>query len=77
VRRVVDDGHSAYDVAREVGVGVGSLFFWVRRYRQFAQASRLSGQAFRPKRTTQIEPNEAGTLVAYLRRGRGGSTGVD
>ena len=36
VRRVVRDGHSVSDAAREFGVSEGSLFFWLRRYRQLA-----------------------------------------
>lgn len=34
VRRVVRDGRSVSDTAREFGVSEGSLFFWLRRYRQ-------------------------------------------
>ena len=37
VRRVVEDGWSVGAVAREMGVGEGSLFFWVRRYRQMTR----------------------------------------
>lgn len=36
VRRVVRDGRSVSDTAREFGVSEGSLFFWLRRYRQLA-----------------------------------------
>ena len=36
VRRVVRDGRSVSDAAREFGVSEGSLFFWLRRYRQLA-----------------------------------------
>lgn len=36
VRRVVHDGRSVSDTAREFGVSEGSLFFWLRRYRQLA-----------------------------------------
>ena len=62
VRRVIEDGCSVCDVAREMGVSEGSLFFWVRRHRQFMQPS-LSA--------TRIEPSpEIGSLVAYLRRAR-------
>lgn len=43
VRRVVHDGRSVSDVAREFGVSEGSLFFWLRRYRQLAaNRQRLS-----------------------------------
>lgn len=47
VRRVTEDGHSVSDIAREMGVGRGSLFFWVRRHRQFAAAARE--RALRPE----------------------------
>ena len=69
VRRVVEDGRSVCDVAREFGVSEGSLFFWVRRYREFAYQARMRGAAVsdagRP-----ASPSHAGTgsLVAYLRR---------
>ena len=36
VSRVVRDGRSVSDTAREFGVSEGSLFFWLRRYRQLA-----------------------------------------
>lgn len=36
VRRVVRDGRSVSETAREFGVSEGSLFFWLRRYRQLA-----------------------------------------
>ena len=36
VSRVVRDGRSVSDTAREFGMSAGSLFFWVRRYRQLA-----------------------------------------
>ena len=43
VRRVVRDGRSVSDTAREYGVSEGSLFFWLRRYRQLAaDRQRLS-----------------------------------
>ena len=43
VRRVVRDGRSVSDAAREFGVSEGSLFFWLRRYRQLAaNRQRLS-----------------------------------
>ncbi len=62
VRRVTEDGCSVCDVAREMGVSEGSLFFWVRRHRQFMASAR--GMA-------RIEATpEMGSLVAYLRRAR-------
>jgi transposase-like protein len=63
VRRVVEDGRSVTDVAREMGVSEGSLFFWLRRYRQFTPAY---GQA------RAEPPHPARSLVAYLRRARAG-----
>ena len=61
VRRVAEDGCSVSDVAREMGVSQGSLFFWVRRYRQFATTPMHA----------HVEPaTEPGSLVAYLRRAR-------
>ena len=43
VRRVVRDGRSVSETAREFGVSEGSLFFWLRRYRQLAaNRQRLS-----------------------------------
>ncbi|MDQ2701693.1 MAG: transposase [Pseudomonadota bacterium] len=61
VRRVAEDGCSVCDVAREMGVSKGSLFFWMRRYRQFAPTrTHAHGDA----------ANEVGSLVAYLRRTR-------
>ena len=81
VRRVVEDGRSVGDVARELGVSQGSLFFWVRRYRQFALAVRegsrvLRGQAMpvrvaRERELLQVaaqSTTDAGSLVACLRR---------
>ena len=81
VRRVVEDGRSVGDVARELGVSQGSLFFWVRRYRQFARAVRegsrvLRGQAMpvrvaRERELLQVaaqSTTDAGSLVACLRR---------
>lgn len=68
VKRVAEDGCRVCDVAREIGVSEDSLFFWVRRYRQFARiactrASRPAMKAQQHERT--LEP---GSLVAYLRR---------
>lgn len=63
VRRVVEDGRSVQDVASEMGVGEGSLFFWLRRYRQLRP----------PGRHVRVEtPHPARSLVAYLRRARAG-----
>lgn len=81
VRRVVEDGRSVGDVARELGVSQGSLFFWVRRYRQFARAVRertrmLRAQSAQPRVAREHEllqfaaqsTSSAGSLVACLRR---------
>jgi transposase-like protein len=81
VRRVVEDGRSVGDVAREFGVSEGSLFFWVRRYREFARsvresASMLRGQGQLPRVSREREllqvaarsTEGAGSLVACLRR---------
>lgn len=81
VRRVVEDGRSVGDVAREFGVSQGSLFFWVRRYRQFARSVResarlLRGQSMharvaRERDLLQVAAEstaDAGSLVACLRR---------
>lgn len=80
VRRVVEDGRRVCDVAREAGVGEGSLFFWVRRYREFAQCAhggaaspRDAGAGLRSRAPSQgsADPiREAGTLVAYLRHAK-------
>lgn len=64
VRRVAEDGCSVPHVAREMGVGEGSLFFWMRRHRQFLRPSLA------PSRL-EASP-EVGSLVAYLRRARRG-----
>ena len=61
VRRVIEDGLSVHDVASEMGVGEGSLFFWLRRYRQLTPTGRHA-------RVETSRP--AGSLVAYLRRAR-------
>ncbi|GHC00575.1 transposase [Thermomonas carbonis] len=81
VRRVVEDGRSVGDVAREFGVSQGSLFFWVRRYRQFACSVRESTRALRghgaglrvtpDRELLQVAAQstaDAGSLVACLRR---------
>lgn len=59
VRRIAEDGRSVDDVAREMGVGKGSLRFWLRRYRQVAPAQVPAAPSY-----------PARSLVAYLRRGR-------
>lgn len=61
VRRVVEDGRSVHDVAGEMGVGEGSLFFWLRRYRQLRPS---------PRHARVETPHPARSLVAYLRRAR-------
>lgn len=74
VRRVVEDGRSVVEVAREMGVSEGSVFFWVRRYRQFANAARAAQPAASGNRVLtmgnreQATPHGTGSLVAYLRR---------
>ena len=83
VRRVVEDGRSVCDVAREFGVSEGSLFFWVRRYREFARSVRESASLLRGQAAPACMPRErellqvaarstegAGSLVACLRRSR-------
>ena len=71
VRRVVEDGCSVCEVARQTGISEGSLFFWVRRYRQFLRGARAGGGgealAGSP-RASETHAAELGTLVAYLRR---------
>lgn len=62
MRRVVEDGRSVCVVALELGVSKGSLFFWVRRYREFALGTSV------PLRTDADPALAPGTLVAYLRR---------
>lgn len=81
VRRVVEDGRSVGDVAREFGVSQGSLFFWVRRYRQFARNVRESARMLRGQppharvaregellQVAALSTADAGSLVACLRR---------
>ena len=81
VRRVVRDGRSVSETAREFGVSEGSLFFWVRRYRQFARNVRESARMLRgqPPHVRVAREGEllqvaaqstadAGSLVACLRR---------
>ena len=64
VRRVTEDGFSVPHVAREMGVSEGSLFFWVRRHRQFKRP---------PLGSVRIDANaDLGSLVAFLRRARRG-----
>ena len=69
VRRVVEGGFRVCDVASELGVSEGSLFFWVRRYRQFARRERecSAGMLPRPLRPPGDPQRETGSLVAWLR----------
>lgn len=62
VRRVVENGHSVSSVARDLRVSEGSLFFWVRRYREFARRARV------PLVADSGPGSPPGSLVAYLRR---------
>lgn len=70
VRRVVEDGCRVCDVAAALGVSEGSLFFWARRYREFAlRACRRSGGLLPEPPVAHVDPaGEAGSLVAWLRR---------
>ena len=74
VQRVVRDGRSVADVAREMRVGEGSVFFWVRRYREMAAkhlGEHAHAEASLP-RSGQARGDGApdcGSLVAWLRRG--------
>ncbi len=70
VRRVVEDGLGVDAVAMELGIRRGSLFFWVRRYRQFVHLKTGRRDAM-PLASPQAagEPlHPAGSLVAWLRR---------
>lgn len=67
VRRVVEDGFSVCDVACELGVSEGSLFFWVRRYRQIAGRRRGVGMLPEPARPAGDPQRDTGSLVAWLR----------
>lgn len=69
VRRVVEDGFRVCDVACALGVSEGSLFFWVRRYRQFARRehARSAGMLPRAPRPAVASPRDTGSLVAWLR----------
>ncbi len=76
VQRVVRDGRSVAEVAREMGAGEGSVFFWVRRYREMAAkegAAHARVGMVAPRRIDagfQAEGASAcGSLVAWLRRG--------
>ncbi|MBN8261874.1 MAG: transposase [Xanthomonadales bacterium] len=76
VQRVVRDGRSVADVAREMRVGEGSVFFWVRRYREMvAKEGGPHGgiEAILPRRSEAHFEGEGaqpcGSLVAWLRRG--------
>lgn len=70
VRRVVEDGHRVCDVAVAMDVSEGSLFFWVRRYRQLTcrQRESCAWMPVRPARPKPLRNGEAGSLVAWLRR---------
>lgn len=80
VQRVVRDGRSVHEVAREMRVGEGSLFFWLRRYREFGAAERNLQSLLRagmPASPTLESDHRVGagstvgipgTLVALLRR---------
>jgi len=68
VKRVVEDGCSVCDVAREAGVSEGSLFFWVRRHRQFMHDARMRGAMVANAGPQPERAHEFGSLVAYLRR---------
>lgn len=62
VSRVTEDGYSVSHVAREMGLSEGSLFFWVRRHRQFMRP---------PLATVRIQADQGvGSLVAYFRKAR-------
>lgn len=70
VRRVVEDGRRVCEVADELGVSEGSLFFWVRRYREFALRLHQRTAAILPAASHSLpEPatSELGSLVAWLR----------
>ena len=74
VQRVVRDGRSVADVAREMRVGEGSVFFWVRRYREMAAkqgGSHADHEATRPRSISARAEGtpDCGSLVAWLRRG--------
>lgn len=72
IRRVVHQGQPVTDVAQELGVSEGSVFFWVRRYREFTAQHRISGGS-RAGSVVEIDVSaaaEMGTLAAYLYRRR-------
>ena len=76
VQRVVRDGRSVAEVAREMSVGEGSVFFWVRRYREMAAkegaTQARTGLAMPRRIDARFEGEGAspcGSLVAWLRRG--------
>ncbi len=74
VQRVVRDGRSVADVAREMRVGEGSVFFWVRRYRELAAKqvgphARIEATLPRSGEARGKGTTDCGSLVAWLRRG--------
>ena len=74
VQRVVRDGRSVVDVAREMRVGEGSVFFWVRRYRQMVAKqlgphARAEATLPRSGQARGESTPDCGSLVAWLRRG--------
>jgi transposase-like protein len=71
IRRVVHEGRAVVDVAQEFGVGEGSVFFWVRRYREFVSKQRASRGGWRyslPPLPGDLSARDVGTLAAFLRR---------
>jgi transposase-like protein len=71
IRRVVHEGRPVVDVALEFGVGEGSVFFWVRRYREFIARQRATLGGWRyahPPLPGDVDAGQAGTLAAFLRR---------
>ena len=74
VQRVVRNGRSVADVAREMRVGEGSVFFWVRRYREMAAKqggshARIEATPPRSGLARGEGATDCGSLVAWLRRG--------
>ena len=74
VQRMVRDGRSVVYVAREMRVGEGSVFFWVRRYREMVAkqgGSHADSEAMRPRSSPARGEGmpDCGSLVAWLRRG--------
>lgn len=70
IRRVVHEGRPVVDVALEFGIGEGSVFFWVRRYREYLSRQRASRSGWRhshPALPAGSSTGDAGTLAAFLR----------